>query len=92
MTARADSAAEIAVEPPKVTAASARQARRDREAAAKRAVAIAAPERPGLHPDQLRTRAVPPLDGGCLECDKRRIAAWLLGGHFAGGCTHGGTR
>lgn len=85
-------AAETAVEPPKSSRATERQARRERDQATLRAIAVAAPERGGLHPDPLRTRVNPPLGSKCTECDKRAIAAWLLGGHFAGECTHGGTR
>jgi hypothetical protein len=84
--------AEIAVEPPKLTAADLRRADREREAAAKRAVAVAAPERGGLHPDPLRTTFAQPPLVDCLDCDRRKIAAWLLGGRFdSTRCTHGGT-
>jgi hypothetical protein len=82
-------AAESAVEPPKLTAADLRRAEKERAAAAKLAVAVAAPERGGLHPDPLRTTFPQPSLGDCLDCDRRKIAAWLLGGRFdATKCTH----
>lgn len=82
-------AAETAVEPPKSSPAIERRVRREREQAALRAIAVAAPERGGLHPDPLRaTRLNPPLEGKCPECAKRVIAAWLLGGTWTGECAH----